>query len=218
MAKISAPLLSMGATGTIGKSVTFAKWRGVAYARQRVIPSNPQTTAQQANRALFAFLREMWKLGPTEVRAPWDAFAAGQKFTGMNKIVGENVRLIGADTDLLNSQMSPGAKGGLPPAGVVVTQGAATGDVDVTITPPAQLPVGWTVNSCAAAACIQQDPHGLFSGAFVAASDAVAPYAITLDVGVSNTLSMAWGWVIYNKPDGSLAYSVSIGDEALSGV
>lgn len=218
MAKVTGPLLSLGGSGTIGKSVTFGKWKGIQYARQRVIPANPRTTAQQANRALFAFMREMWKLAPSAVRAPWTAFAQGRNFLNFNKFVGENVRLIGSDTDLLASIMSPGAKGGIPPAGVSVVQGGATGQLVITITVPSQLPDGWTVSQCGAAACEQQDPHGLFSGLFVADVDAVAPYAITLDLAVSDTLAMGWGWVEYLKPDGTTAYSVSLGDEAQTGV
>lgn len=216
MAKISAPLLSMGARGTIGKSVTFAKWRGVDYARQRVIPANPRTVAQQANRTRFAFLREGYKLAPTAVRAPWDAFAAGRPFTGMNKFVGENNRLLIGKTDLADMIASPGARGGLPPAGVVAATGAAPGEVTVTVTPPDQLPEGWTVDSVAAAAVLDADPTGLFAGPFVAATEANPATPIVLGGFADGAEVMAFGWVVYEKPDGSLAYSVSVSDAAVA--
>ena len=100
MAKISAPLLSMGATGSIGDAITFGTWRGISYARQKVTPANPRTAAQQANRQRFALLREMWKLAPAVLRAPWTAFAAGRPFTDMNKFVGENVRTLNGQMDV----------------------------------------------------------------------------------------------------------------------
>ena len=218
MAKISAPLLSMGARGTIGKSVTFAKWRGVDYARQRVIPANPRTTAQQANRTRFAFLREAYKLAPTAVRAPWDAFAAGRPFTGVNKFVGENNRLLVGEVDLSAALMSPGARGGLPPAGVVAATGAGSGEVIVTVTPPSQLPEGWTVSMVAAAAVPDQDPTGIFTGPFVADTEVNPATPISLTGFGSAENLMTFGWVVYEKPDGSLAYSVSVSDAATAGV
>ena len=46
MAKVTAPLFSLEASGTIGKTVTYSRWHGRAYARRRVIPLNPQSTEQ----------------------------------------------------------------------------------------------------------------------------------------------------------------------------
>ena len=132
MAKVTAPLLSMGASGQIGKSMVLGNWRGVKYARQHVVPANPQTVAQQTNRTSFAQLREMWKLAPAVLRAPWDAFASGRKFTGMNAFVGENLRVVGKQADLSNFLGSPGARGGLPPQGIAVAAGAASGEVTLT--------------------------------------------------------------------------------------
>ncbi len=50
MAKLKAPLLSLGASGQIGKSIVFFPWKGLNAAREYVIPSNPNTTAQQTQR------------------------------------------------------------------------------------------------------------------------------------------------------------------------
>jgi hypothetical protein len=43
MAKVTGPLMSMSASGTVGDTITFDK-RG--FVRQRVIPANPQTDEQ----------------------------------------------------------------------------------------------------------------------------------------------------------------------------
>src|SRR5690606_16143033 len=136
MAKLTGPLLSFGARGQIGKAMVTAKWRGVDYARQYVIPANPRTTAQQANRTRFAFLREMWKLAPAVVVEPWTAFAAGRPFTNMNKFVGENNRVLNGESDLQNFIGSPGARGGLPPQALSATTGNSAGEIDVAITVP----------------------------------------------------------------------------------
>ena len=51
MAKLKAPLLSLGASGAIGKALVFFPWKGIDAVREYVIPSNPKTTLQNAQRA-----------------------------------------------------------------------------------------------------------------------------------------------------------------------
>jgi hypothetical protein len=46
MAKVTGPLMSMSASGQIGKAIVFAGWKGINYVRQFVIPSNPQSADQ----------------------------------------------------------------------------------------------------------------------------------------------------------------------------
>lgn len=212
MAKVTGPLLSMGARGTIGKSIVMASWKGVKYARQHVTPANPRTTAQQANRTRFALLREVYKLAPAIVRAPWEAFVQGRPLMAVNKFVGENNRLLNGELDMLLAQMSPGARGGLPPVSVVAAAGLATGEVVVTVEVPDTLPDGWTVTAAHAAALVDQDPTGLFSGNFVAGSDVAPPYEVTLAGFEAGQALVAYGWVEYAKPDGKAAYSVSLSD------
>jgi hypothetical protein len=220
MAKTTGPLLSFGADGQIGKSMVMSKWRGITYARRYVIPANPRTTAQQANRTRFAFLREMFKLAPAEVRAPWDAFCKGRPFLPFNKFVGENNRLLAAPpaaTDLQKMIMSPGALGGLPPVSVSAATGSGSGEVDVTINVTNQLPPDWTVDSVAAAAVWDQDPVGIFTGPFVAGSEASPATPVTLSGLGAAEDCVAFGWVVYERNDGQLAYSVSLADTATSG-
>ncbi|MBA7669947.1 hypothetical protein ES703_78087 [subsurface metagenome] len=50
MAKLKAPLLSLGASGAIGKALVFFGWKGIDAVREYVIPSNPKTTAQNTQR------------------------------------------------------------------------------------------------------------------------------------------------------------------------
>ena len=50
MAKLKAPLLSLGASGAIGRSIVFFPWKGLDCAREYVIPSNPKSTGQLTQR------------------------------------------------------------------------------------------------------------------------------------------------------------------------
>lgn len=50
MAKVTGPLMSLDASGTVGKTATFSKWKGRNYVRLRVTPQNPQTEEQATSR------------------------------------------------------------------------------------------------------------------------------------------------------------------------
>jgi hypothetical protein len=187
----------------------------VKYARQHVVPANPRTIAQQNVRSLFAYLREMWKLAPAEVLATWDDFAAGRPFTGMNKFVGENVRVMNGETDMDNFIGSPGSRGGLPAVSFAAVTGGSAGTIDWTLTPPS-LPSGWTIAKAVAVAFPDADPTGIFSGPFVQSTDATSTYGGTLSGLGSAIPCQVSGWLVWNKPDGKLAYSVGTTVQATS--
>jgi hypothetical protein len=50
MAKLKAPLLSLGATQQLGKTLVFFPWKGLNVAREYVVPSNPKTAGQTTQR------------------------------------------------------------------------------------------------------------------------------------------------------------------------
>ena len=56
MARVIGPLMSMEASGTIGKSLTFANWVGRQYVRRWTRPSNPQTADQMGQRNAFSVI------------------------------------------------------------------------------------------------------------------------------------------------------------------
>jgi hypothetical protein len=50
VAKLKAPLLSLGASGAIGKTLVFFGWKGIDAVREYVIPANPKTAPQNTQR------------------------------------------------------------------------------------------------------------------------------------------------------------------------
>lgn len=50
MAKLKAPLLSLGASQQLGKAIVFFPWKGLNVVREYVVPANPNTLAQQTQR------------------------------------------------------------------------------------------------------------------------------------------------------------------------
>ena len=66
MAKVTGPFMSIDASGTIYKTLTASIWKGRNYIRGYAIPSNPQTTAQVAQREKFAVAVAAWQALPAE--------------------------------------------------------------------------------------------------------------------------------------------------------
>ena len=141
MAKTTGPLLSLDASGTIADTLTFSRWRGIGYARQRVIPANPQSAAQTLTRSAFKWTSDTYRSAPSLLREPWEAFAAGQPFVSRNAYMGQNTEVLRPVTVITSMIFSPGARGGIPPTSIVLTAGVDQLTVDFT-NPAA--PTGWS--------------------------------------------------------------------------
>jgi len=217
MAKTTGPLLSFGAKGQIGKTLVASSWRGIATARQYVVPSNPQTTAQTDNRTRFSFLQSLWKFVPSAAITAYETYSKGRKFTAVNAFVQQNLPLIQAQTDLEALVLSPGTGGAFAPASVSAATGGATGEVDVTVTPSPDIPNTWTVVKAHAVALVAQSPVSSYSGAVGYAFDAAAPYVCEITGMGAGANVVVYGFIEYTKPDGKTAYSVSLMDTATAG-
>jgi hypothetical protein len=206
MAKVTAPALSMGGGGQIGKTMVYGTWRGVPYVRQYVVPANPKSAAQQQTRGVFAWATSTWKsVGPI-FKASWTEFAKGKAFTDRNAFIGQNTKALRSETDLNMMVFSPGAGGGLQPVSAVFTGGS--GKIDVaTVNPNA--PSGWTLNGLAMFAVKQGDAHTLGFSTIneVMATVTKEKAEITgLDAGVYVTGAT----LVWTKDNSATAYSVAI--------
>lgn len=207
MARITGPLLSLDASGTLAKTLTFSKWRGIKYVRQRVVPENPNTTEQAETRNVFKMLVEAWKLAPTLVVTPWDTHALGRPFTGRNKFIGDNVSVLRNEANLDNMIVSPGARGGLPPNSIL--SAADVAGITVTFTQPA-VPTGWSLIAAIAAVIKDQDASVAFLDVWTANEDTSDPFTEVALTGLDTVLYQVFGWNQWTKPDGATAYSVSL--------
>lgn len=54
MAKLKAPLMSLGASGQLGKALVFFPWKGLDVVREYVIPANPKSALQTTQRGYLA--------------------------------------------------------------------------------------------------------------------------------------------------------------------
>ena len=92
MVKVTAPLFSLGASGSVGKSIVYASWKGRNYVRQLVIPSNPQTGGQVGNRAMFTFQTQAWFALSTANKATWETLADQYTISTHNAYIKRNMK------------------------------------------------------------------------------------------------------------------------------
>jgi len=92
MARVTGPLMSFDASGTIAGAVVFAKWRGRNYVRRHAVPSNPRTVGQIAARSIIAFLGKRWDSLGDEAKATWEDGAESLKISPFNEYIRINAR------------------------------------------------------------------------------------------------------------------------------
>ncbi len=210
MAKPTGPLLSLGASGTLAKTMVFSKWKGRPYVRRHVIPANPQTAAQTLTRNTFAWCSGVWKNAGALTRAPWDLLASGQVLTGRNAFMGRNTNLLRSQTDLILFLASNGAKGGLAPSSIVVSVAVAD-EALITFTNPTP-PTGWTLAATVGMAIEDQDPQTQVLFSQVELEDAATQSTINLVGLVTGNDYQVSGWLKWTKPDGAVAYGPALSD------
>jgi hypothetical protein len=112
MAKVTGPLLSIDASGKIGESIVFTRWRGTKVVRQFVKPANPNTAAQQTQRGYLTDAIAKWvQETPPVVQQGWRDFQAGQPISGVNEYVKRAIEALQDSKTLLgiaNVVLTPG--------------------------------------------------------------------------------------------------------------
>jgi hypothetical protein len=90
MVKVSGPMFSLEASGTLADTATFAKWKGRPYVRSRVVPSNPKSAGQTGMRSMFRYLSQIWKSIGASPKATWALRAAAKAVSPFNEFVSYN--------------------------------------------------------------------------------------------------------------------------------
>lgn len=76
MVKVSGPAFSLDASGTLGSTLVYSKWKGRNYIRSHVVPSNPKSGGQVGMRSMFSFLAKAWTTLSAGEQATWETRAA----------------------------------------------------------------------------------------------------------------------------------------------
>ena len=112
MVKIYGPMMSLDASGTLAHAVTFSKWKGRSYARERVIPSNPKSGAQVGRRAMLTFLAKNWQAISDPNQATWQDLADQLVASRFNAYASDNMKAW--HNFLAPSQATPAARTATP--------------------------------------------------------------------------------------------------------
>lgn len=211
MARLTGPLFSLTARGTIGEALTYSVWKGIQYARTRVIPNNPNSTAQQEVRGVFQTLNQLWLRMPTLSRAPWTAAAVGRPITDRNRLIADNIPALINDANMNDFVGSPGVGGAPPPDSMVVTSPGVL-DLTGTFTQPT-VPAGWTQLAVVFAVFIDGDPSPEFITTTIVDEDAAAPFTVVNIPGLTGVVHQCRGWNRYTNAEGVTVYSVALADQ-----
>jgi len=90
MVKVSAPVLSLDASGSIGGAMVFSKWKGRNYVRSLVIPANPKSGGQVGVRAMFKYLAQFWASLTAPNQATWESRADDSVISPFNAFMSYN--------------------------------------------------------------------------------------------------------------------------------
>ena len=116
MAAVKGPLMSIDASGSIAKTITFSKWKGRNYVRKLVIPANPKSGLQVGMRSVFKFItQDFTNLSAARV-ASWKAIADLTAITPLNAQVAADQALARRNLGWI---IAPGEAAGTTPDAAV---------------------------------------------------------------------------------------------------
>jgi len=169
MVKVSAPCLSLGASGKLGGAIVFSNWKGRPYVRELVRPANPRSGGQVGVRAMFKFLSQRWTDVPSGKQASWEdraddsIISAFNAFMGYNMARWRNFKAPSLADPALEAAAAPAAPTTTPADGVrqislSIADGAPAPDCGYII--HRSLTTGFTPSFANAIAVINWDPGG----------------------------------------------------------
>jgi hypothetical protein len=106
MAKVVNPLLSIDATGSVGKSLTFSHWKGKNVGKFKIQRNLSNTADQITVRSLITDASKAWASNATvggvvidaAYKLAYDNYAIGKQFSGFNAFIKQTVALNGGSS------------------------------------------------------------------------------------------------------------------------
>ncbi len=138
MVKVTGPLFSITASGSLAKAVTFSSWKGRAYVRQRVIPANPQSGPQTGMRAMLKFLSQEWTNLSDAEKDDWTTRAASTVISTFNAYVSYNQSRWRSYNN--PSKLDPADETGTPPDAPTTTPTGGIRQIQLSIADGAAAP------------------------------------------------------------------------------
>ncbi len=92
MALVTAPLLSLDASGKVAGAIVFSKWKGRNYVRSLVKPANPRSGGQVSMRSMMKYLSQQWAGMSVADQATWQARADQLIASPFNAFISVNLK------------------------------------------------------------------------------------------------------------------------------
>jgi len=92
MARVSAPLFSLDASGTVANAIVFSKWRGRQYVRRHARPKNPRSAGQIGIRAAMKFLAQAYTDNKGDIDTNFADPSKSANVSFFNAYVAYNIR------------------------------------------------------------------------------------------------------------------------------
>lgn len=90
MPRLTGPLFSLAASKTLGKTIVYSTWKGLAYARMRVVPYNPKSAYQTGVRGTMTkgvFYWQNTDYVSASEKTWWGTYAEGTNMSGFNRFM-----------------------------------------------------------------------------------------------------------------------------------
>lgn len=131
MVKVYGPMMSLDASGSLADAITFSKWKGRNYVRERVIPANPKSGPQVGMRAMLSFLSKQWTNLTAAEKADWLDRAKAKVVSNFNAYTSYNQARW---RSYLNpSKLDPAAETGTQPSAPTTTPTGGIRQVSLSI-------------------------------------------------------------------------------------
>lgn len=95
MARVTFSPLIAGMRGKTA-GVVFSVWKGIAYVRSWVIPSNPQSDDQTAQRNALKHTLTCWQSIKSWAKRVWDPYGTAYQMSGYNSYIRRNIKAVKA--------------------------------------------------------------------------------------------------------------------------
>lgn len=106
MAKLTAPLFSLEATGKLGDDLVVQTWRGRPYCRRFSRPRKNPTPKQRGSRLYVGLFAQLWRTLSPAWLAQWTAYKPGLNIPPFQRFIGYNLDRAALD---LAPRLYPGA-------------------------------------------------------------------------------------------------------------
>lgn len=197
MAKLRSGILGKSA-GAIANVVT-SNWKGINYARERVIPANPKSAGQTRVRGSLAVLVLIGRaVKSLFIATYWETLVRGTANSGWAKFIGTNQKAIQKSLDFENVKL---ATGDLEPAGSFIAT-VESGTNDVHIVWDSSVVSNGSLNDLAYAHCYVPERNFMYTQSVSATRS-----SRTIDVPIPNVAGISgsiYAYLTFKKADGSL--------------